>query len=310
MLIDNRERENLYFNAIKEEFQHCQLGVDAQARVVKWLDDAVAHRLENDLVEQVAGEILQAYPQLTGGDGTRYQFKASSQKNELIKCIFDKTFKRVTHEGTTERIIQLAESASSDNRAFYPKWKKIICINLPKYTGNVIDHPLFHIVASIVVIYATVVVVNASYVKIADLTARVWVPFIINNTPLCAIRIFNKSTDILFRMRKIALQVLWGCILVKWLVSKLEIPCVNQFLDRIDFWKILLAIPRSTTLFRHALDSAGEAFLFTNFVCRMLSARLENMAISNEHRQIAVSREKAFEVWNTVMRNRLELVAA
>lgn len=309
MLIDHRVREELYFTAIREGFLHCQLGVEEQTRVVQWLDEAIAHRLDNVLIEQVAREILEAYPHLTGGDAKRYQFKATSQKNELIKIIFDSSFKKATNEGATERIIQLAQAASVNQNAFYPTWKKVVHIYLPLMAGATLGSPLSRIFGSYIVAVKTINLISACYDKITHVTARVVVPFVINNTPIYAIRLCNKLTDIIIRIHPIVIQVLLVCMLAKWVISKLGIlPSVTRILNQIDFYKIYCAIPVPMSVLAHLIGSVFQAVIFANSLCTRVSVQLNSMAASGTHHRLTISSEKAFEVWNTIIRNKLEPV--
>ena len=301
------EHENRYVALLREGFQQCEglANLEEKTRIIRWLDDACTQRLESAVIEQVAGEILQAYPGFTGGDIKRYQFKATSQKNALIKLIFDKAFNKAREDDLTQPLIRAAEQASGNRHVFCPKWKKVLQVYVPRAAGNILQNPVFRVIAVVATIFATIVTMNASYARATDFTVRVLIPFAINHIPASCFRLYNHSTSLLKSLYNLSIGILLGCMLAKWAISKLGIPRVNRVLDRIDLFKIFNMLPSSSTFLDHALNSIWKAVLFTNTLCVTLGGRLENMAVAQEHRQLAYSREKAFEVWSTIIQNRL-----
>ena len=253
----------------------------------------------------MAGVILQTYPQLSGHAGKRYQFKTKDYKNELIKIVFDRAYKRANEVGNI-RGFYIDAWMAKHNRyempatPFCPKWKQIVYIKLPKIAGKMVGNEGFVGCFTTVAYYTHIFAMGYLYYKLHVVTANRIIPAIVKHLPEQVIRL-SPLANALGRIYCIFIAVIGVCFALKWLASKSNMPRVNRILERVDFLNILKRLPKPMIFPLDLGASTVKCAIFAFELCGKLSKQLKDIARRGEQDQLASSRNKAFEVWKGMM---------
>lgn len=289
--------ENNYLNVIKEEFTLPEPLREARGQILTWLVHVRDGHETHEQIEAYAKTILQTYPQLKYGESHRYQFKANCHKAQLIKIIFNNAFKPTT----AKKIITAAEGANRGS--FFPTWKKVTHIHLPRIAGEVIGNPVIKVALSVAMVYGTIIAVPHLYNTVADFTVRVVIPYVINHAPLTVIKVFNAALSALEWIRFQVFKVLFYSTLARLVVTWLKIPYIGPALERINdkVWDFYFSLCSKGTLTGFIVEKGFKALSFTWDACTAISSQLRTIANHAEHQRCILSREKAYDVWSKMM---------
>lgn len=264
--------------------------VAAQACLYKWLQSTQDQSI--DVIEEGARVILESYPKL-GQHSLRYRPRKSAYREELAKLIFDVSF-----ASQPQKIIAAAKQAQPKKEAFYPLWKNVCWIKIPKIPAQVFDNKLVKVAITIGVIYFTFKIGYKSYDATTGLVAK-GIPLLINHTPLRVIQMGNALMDckdyILERKLKILLCS-WLCHRAILLLPK--IPYVTKIANKISIWSLfhlLFCSPQTTFSFLCRTAFSFAVFVWTS--CTEMSQFFQKIVKRSENEMMRICKSKAYEVW-------------
>ena len=199
-------------------------------------------------------------------------------------------------------MIAAAEQQDPSRSSFYPQWKSVCRIQIPKAIGNTINHPFVKIALTIAALYYTYVTCEAAYHATVKLTARS-LPFIINNTPVQIIRLGNMALDLKDYVKKNAFRILFYTWLARAVVLRApEMPVITPLARQIDLWAVWsLLIPKPSTIFEFLTQNSFNAAFFTWEVCTHAGEFINGRVEQAEKERLAICKAKALQVWMSVI---------
>lgn len=228
-------------------------------------------------------------------DSKRYQFNGLKPSDELLKVIFEESFHHAS-----QPVIRDAQRIEG---SFYPLWKRVCWIKVPKNLGAFFGNFLVKVAISVAAIYYTYKLGNFAFKGIEySFTAKV-IPFVINNTPITIIRSSNQILKAIDWGLKHKFRLLLGAFGVQQIILwGPNIPYFTSTIRAINIWDMGWALYRSpqtlgSFLFYTALDGA----LFTWKSSRSLGALFSSVAIKAESEFLAISKSKSYAVWKAII---------
>lgn len=268
-------------------------GLEESGNISKSIRDKTFNWLCNR-TELGAEEILQSlhtvvYPAAK----TRYRFPGATKEAELIKAIFEIAFKTAP-----ERVIAKAEEVTEN--PLYPVWKRVLWINTPQAISSVLGNPFVKIIISITVIYYGCVTGYKAYEATLHFVGARVVPFVINNTPLQIIRLFNTSMTLIEQVYNVlTFQVLMGAWIARHIILRgPEIPCVTPIARALNPFTIFFAIyiaPQTVGGF--LFTTAWDASTFAWNRCNDMSLFFRDSAQRANAERLASSKQQAYALW-------------
>lgn len=230
-------------------------------------------------------------------DKTRYKFERGTPREEALKALFEQAFQK-----NSAAVIVAAEQQHPSQSSFYPQWKSVCRIQIPKAIGNTINHPYVKIALTIVALYYTYVTCQAAYHATVELTARS-LPFIINNTPVQIIRLGNMALDLKDYVKKNVFRILFYTWLARAVVLRApEVPVITPLARRVDIWTLwTLLVPKPATIFGFLVQNSIDAAFFTWEVCTHAGQFINGRVEQAEKERLAICKAKALQVWMSVI---------
>lgn len=266
---------------------------------VQWVSDALDQDASMPEIESRAKDILgQLEKHNPRTDKTRYHFgQPATDREKLLKLVFELSFR-----AQPDAITAAAEAIHPDQAVFYPTWKKVCWIQIPKLAANVLNHPLFKIALTVAAIYYSYQACYAAYEATVAFTARS-IPFIINNTPVVIFRAGNAVLD----LKDWAYRNMWKILFYTWATQQViligpEIPHVTPVARSFSIWSALNIVYSSPqTIFSFAITKAWETATFTWSNCTELANSIKGRVDEANDARLATCRAKALDVWQTIM---------
>lgn len=258
-------------------------------RAMQWLDKR-DEKGANDLIEALQGA---SHPT----SKKRYRFNSDLQSGAL-KAIFEASFK-----DSPQFLTRKAEAVSG--KSFYPLWKRVCKIDAPRAIGSVLGNTCFKIVAIVATGYFGFVLGHQAYIAVTQATTARALPFIINNTPLSIIRLFNSAMSGLEYIFKNSFNILVGILVAKGVARLLpNIPYFTATTKAVDFfaiWKVLYASPQ--TLSKFLTDTSVDAGKFVWSTCNEASKFFNELADKAVAERAVISKAEAYKVWLQSVKN-------
>jgi hypothetical protein len=266
------------------------------AALSRWVQAALDSNSSLDDVEQRAKGLLQEAQNLkVSTSSKRFRFEQATKREELLTLLFERSFKDNFSE-----ITQDAQNLHPQKTAFYPRWKRICWIHIPKGTALFFGNIVVQLVVTAVSMYFFWKTGNKAYHQTVHFCSARALPFIINNTPIKIIRAGNvllKGKDWVQANRY---KILIGGYIGQFIVSNgPNIPYITSFIKSINIYNIIFG--SQSTLFGFLL---GQSFAILRFVpsqCSQVSLFFRDVAQRNEEERYAVCRQKSLEVWRTLI---------
>lgn len=258
-----------------------------------------------------AKDILDHSPNLNVSTQKRYRSNHNiSYRDKLISAIFKRSF-----EYRPEEIIRLAQRLSPKKGDFYPLWKRVVFIDIPKLKfipsekAKAIFMSLIAGFSIGIPIGVTTTVLTLTYNRIISIAAKT-IPFIVNNTPLKALKVVNligTAFDTFLLYRPVILLV--ACVF-KYCIDHLKLPRENpgelkvlsyfrKFQNEIKKTSYLsiavVLFPESATLYiiKQSVLVGWQSLQYTYAKFQQITQQVN----LHERERLTVCYDKSFEVW-------------
>jgi hypothetical protein len=240
----------------------------------QWIDDALNPASNLVDVEQRAQNILDHLQVATSPTRSRYQFEVLSKREEVFQVIFNRVFEQNSNE-----IIAYAEALYPSRTFFYPQWKTVCLIQIPKTVADILDEDrvkgcLFvaMLVASFMINTGTVILITVGNIfLLMNIPSRV-MKFLIGYTIGRAI--------LIYRLPEIPYIT----------------PCVRRIISPLFF-----LIPDFSAVTEIIQFHIVDIFFFTLQVCHQTIYFLRGHAERAEEERVAICKAKTYEIWKSAV---------
>jgi hypothetical protein len=265
----------------------------ADLSAVTWVQESLfnpaATREDVDkFAKKILSEFQSAVPK---NDSKRYQFRTLKESEELLKIIFEESFQH--------KPAPVIAEAQRITGSFYPLWKQVCLIHIPKTIESILGNTLVKIVISVATVYYSHKFGNAAYGQMVRFFTAKGLPFVINNTPITVIRCGNRILNAVDYacQRKIAL--LFSAFVVQQIILRVpNVPYFTAAVRSVSIWRILDAVTNSPqTLFDFLRGKAYSAATFMWDNCGSLSAFFGDVAVGAKGDRLAISKSKSYDLW-------------
>lgn len=252
---------------------------------------------ENDEgVSEAAKALINNYVKDISTSAKRYNAHVQSDREKVVTWIFNQSF-----EQNAEGMIASAEKVQGQHEVFYPKWKKVCLIQLPKIPAKALTHPFLKVAIVVSVLAISIFAMYFAYTKLAALMAAKAVPFIVNNVPKQIFQIgelLSKAKDLVW---KYSITIFAVTFLAQQIILNFipPIPYLSAAMRAIDLWtmiKFVFFAPQTigTFLFFTALNMVRGVWN----TCGELGARFKRMSSSADRDRLAICKQKCLDVLN------------
>lgn len=224
----------------------------------------------------------------------RYRDDRFNPKERILIQIFNHSFQ---HDA--EKVIAAAEKAGNIKSPFYPKWKEVCWIQLPKASSKLFSSWLFKSALKVAAIAISFFSIHQAYLQVEHFVAARAVPFMINHISLEIIRAGNT----LIGVKEFVWEHSFQIILASWLVKKgierlPEIPYLSAAARTITIWNMFRFFFFSKeTIFGFILPvSLNTATMVWN-TSQEISHRLHRISRNAEQERLILCKQKSFDVW-------------
>lgn len=271
------------------------------------ITDLALHHRADTRTEEIAKVILDTIrPPDRTNSNKRYRFRAHSSRQELLNQVFKYSYANPT-------CIQVAEALSKNRTPFYPKWKKVVCIDLPSMISALTGHFLIRQTANAAVIIFAGYQIFSSYAACQNLITKTIIPFIsekgaellaggghplLKGAYLIATKIYNLIT-------KSPLESLFYTFAAILAINQIpKIPYVTPVLNKISrilqkvFAFLVIRIFQSPlTLIRFVFSVMRICSSIGGDTLGIISRYFKSIAEKNNQERLAIYREKSRQVW-------------
>lgn len=258
--------------------------------------------------DEGAGRILREVGDAANStSATRYRFPSTATpRDQVIKKIFDAAFRQAP-----DRIIESAEASSGSY--LYPLWKRVIWIDAPNLIALVLEAPQVKIFATCALLFSGCIVAYQVYVATAatiQLVAASVMPFVINNTPLQIVRLFNTTMNAIswvFENPVLSFAGFWAARTV--ILWGPEIPYVSPALRNIsllDVFVTLVGAPQNIFdfLWQVSIDSCVSIYNGMEGISQFFHDMEERAKVEKR----AISKPAAYQLWVQMTLPNLRLI--
>lgn len=279
--------QSRYFQTVLAGFnENASISEHLKRQVSGWVKGAQDEEPATALVSQLNGVL---YPT----SSKRYRFTEGVNKDQLLKAIFEASFKK-----SSEAVISAAE-AEGRKAAAYPLWKRVLWIQAPEMTAAVIGNIVVKVVISIAIIYYSSAFGYRAYEATTFVFTAKVIPFVINNTPLVAIRALNQVLAALDWTYSNPFKVVGYVWITQTAINYLpEIPYVSPMVRTMNVWNIFMAIagtPLSVGQF--ISETSVSAATTVWYGIDNISLFCRDVATKSRAEQLMASKELACQLW-------------
>lgn len=244
-----------------------------------------------DEAERVAKQlysILTAKPTST----KRYQFPPtnSSYRDRCLHLIFEKSFAK-----DPDNIIAAAERLDPAQPSFYPLWKRVCWIQIPKATGAFFNHSVTKWTLCISVGTVIIVVLAVSYAITVELVNRNLVPLVINYAPIQAMRMWNSVAGVVDWIWENPLEILLLSCAIKCVPLFLPNGRIRNVIRQIDLWEIFVAQRDAVHYF--ILLECETKMIEVWDACKNLHYYFDRIAANGEKERQGVCKQRIYTIW-------------
>lgn len=172
----------------------------------------------------------------------RYREENRFKRDAVLTWVFNQSFQK-----NPNKIIVAAEKVSK--QVFYPKWKEVCLIQLPKVSADIFCNTYFKAALSVSAIFVSIFSIYQAHTRVSQFFAAKGIPFIINHVPVQLIRSGNAIIEIKELIRKNSLNIIAITWLIREGIKKLpETPYLSVAARSIDLWAVherLFSSPKS-----------------------------------------------------------------
>lgn len=251
--------------------------------------EKIIHLLRNS--EESAEEVFAHIP--TQQD-IRYREEVRLKRDRVLTWVFNRSFQR-----RPTRIVAAAEMVSK--QVFYPKWKKVCWIQLPKVPAGMFCNTYFKVALTASAIFVSIFSIYQVHARISELFAAKGIPFIINHVPIQVIQFGNTimgAKDFIWRNRLKVIVVVW---LTREGIRRLpEIPYLSAAARSIDIWKVCTRLFSSPqTIFCFALGRSLSVIGSVWNASQEIGQRFRKVSSNAEKEREIAYRQKSLGVWKS-----------
>ncbi|MGL5627353.1 MAG: hypothetical protein ACRDDW_07605 [Candidatus Rhabdochlamydia sp.] len=227
----------------------------------------------------------------------RYRQDASFEREKILTRIFNQSFCNAPDE-----VIPVAEKIT--NKIFYPKWKKVGLIQLPKASAALFSNVVFKIALTVSTIAISAFLIYQTHAEVKHFIAARGIPFVINHVPVQIIRAGNKIIEAKEFVWRHSLKIIMATWLFREGIGRLpEIPYLSAAARTIDLWKvykILFSSPQ--TLFGFAISTSLNAISSVWNTSQEISHQFRRISNHAEKERLMLCKQKSLEVWEGCQR--------
>ncbi len=244
-----------------------------------------------NLLHNKEENIEEAFTHISTPD-IRYREEAGFKRDAVLTWVFNQSFQK-----NPGRIVATAESLS--NKIFYPKWKEVCLIQLPKVPADIFCNTYFKVALTASAIFVSIFSIYQAHARVSHLFAAKGIPFIINHVPVQAIRAGNAIIG--------AKEFVWRnylpIIVVTWLtregIRRLpEIPYLSAAARSIDLWQLYNRFTSSPqTIFSFALGRSISIIGTVWNASQAIGQRFRKISSNAEKERNITHRQKSLGVW-------------
>lgn len=213
-------------------------------------------------------------------------------KNAALDELFNRAFRANPNE-----VSSAAEWAIPARDPFYPRWKIVFCINIPKSGAEFFGSPFLKVATSIFLIYKTVQFLKEAYIYNKTLVDRAKV-YLENNTS-------TKTKAIVFRARAIfsdcyqwvlknRLRFFIYALIGKAILTNAPFDNVRRLGRRIDPWQIL---PDLFSMYNFFISFAFGVVSIGWDASNQISSSLKALSDQSQQEKNKVSRKISYSLW-------------
>jgi len=268
--------------------------VTAYSRCVVSLLDPAQENLANQWLDSRTGShalVTQLHSQIYPKSRTRYRF-AENVEEAAAKAVFEAAFRRAP-----EQVIAAAETAAETS--CYPLWKRVIRIYIPQVIGTIAGNTIVKISLVVATAYFGSMAGYQAYEATQHFVAAQAVPYIINNTPIEVIRVFNTAVGYL----SWAYENWVSALFYTWVAQQVillgpEVPYFTAAVRTISIWnlyRILTASPQTVGWFLWYTFTDAVKFVWNG--CDDVSEFFLHAAEKADSERLVLSKQRAYTLW-------------
>lgn len=216
----------------------------------------------------------------------------AGEKNRHLDLLFNIAFLQKPNE-----VSSAAEWALPSRDPFYPRWKIVFCINIPKSGAEFFGSPLLKVATSIFLIYKTVQFLKEAYAYNKTLVDRAKV-YLENNTS-------TKTKAIAFRARAIfsdcyqwvlnnRLRLFIYALIGKAILTNAPFDSVRRLGRRVDPWQIL---PDIFSMYNFFISFAFGIVSIGWNAANQMSSSLKALSDQSQQERSKISRKISYSLW-------------
>jgi len=224
--------------------------------------------------------------------GPRRGELAIEDKNAALNELFDTAFRARPNE-----VSLAAEWAIPSRGPFYPRWKTIVCINVPKAGAEFFRSPLLKLATSIFLVYKTVQFMKKAYAYNNTLVDRAKL-YLEKNTSTTTKSIVFKTqavfSDCYQWVLKNRLRLFIYGLIGKALLTNAPFDAVRRLGRRIDPWQIL---PDVFSMYNFFLSFGFGIVSLGWDASNQISSSLKTLSNQSQQERSRVSRKISYSLW-------------
>ena len=222
----------------------------------------------------------------------RYREETRFKRDAVLTWVFNQSFQK-----NPNKIIVAAEKVSK--QVFYPKWKEVCLIQLPKVSADIFCNTYFKAALSVSAIFVSIFSIYQAHARVSQFFAAKGIPFIINHVPVQLIRSRNAIIEIKELIQKNSLKITAITWLIREGIKKLpEIPYLSVAARSIHLWAVYKRLSSfSETIFRFALGRSISILASAWNISQETGQQFRKIFNNAEKEKNIAYREKSLRVW-------------
>ncbi|MCL6755983.1 MAG: hypothetical protein M3A24_02300 [Candidatus Rhabdochlamydia oedothoracis] len=226
--------------------------------------------------------------------GIRYREATKFKRDAVLTWVFNQSFQK-----NPDGITAAAEKVSK--QVFYPKWKEVCLIQLPKVPAYTFCNTCFKVALIISAIFASIFSIYRAHERIGHLFVAKGIPFIINHVPVQIIRSGNAIIGVkefIWRNHFTVIAIIW--LTTKGIRRLPEIPYLSAAARSINLWVVHRRLTSSPqTIFWFALAKSTYSIGSVWNTSQEIGQRFRKISSNAEKERDIAYRQKSLEVWKS-----------
>lgn len=267
--------------------------------------------------------------QLQNGNGNtkRYRFNQANARDKLLNILFENAFAQ-----NPNRIVRGAEQAEDVPTVFYPKWKEVVWVKVPKNLGKVCKNPIFKVAVTVISVFVAYKNLKLAYNSTVNFTTGKLLPFVINNTPIQVMRAGNSVANGFMKVRGAVknnrFTLLFYALVIKGVAHVLSkklnalpenrrnlieakiLTKTTNFIKKIPLDLVFFILfPSTISATWFCVERSFRAGVSVWKMTDGLANHLQTLSVNNEHYRKELIRSKAYDVWMRVTHEQVPAAA-